>query len=76
MTTIVNNPVPVQSPAPERGGSGLLIGVLTLVVFVALFLYFGVPAIRRMSSNPIEVNVQTPAVTMPDKIDVNVTPAE
>ena len=72
MTTVVNNPAPVQ----DNGGNGLLIGVLVLVVFVVLFLYFGVPAIRKMSAGPVEVNVQTPAVTLPDKIDVNMAPAE
>jgi hypothetical protein len=66
MTTVVNNP----APASDSGGSGFLIGVIILVVFVVILLYFGIPMIRRMG--PVQVNVPAPQVVVPDKIDVNV----
>jgi hypothetical protein len=67
MTTVVNNP----APAPDSGGSGFLIGIIILVGFVAVLLYFGIPAIKRMG--PVQLNVPAPQVVIPDKIDVNVT---
>ena len=68
MTTIVNSPAP--APTQNSGGSGFLIGVIILVGFVGLLLYFGIPAIRRMG--PVQVNVPAPEIVVPDKIDVNV----
>jgi len=70
MTTVVNNPAPTS----DSGGSGFLIGIVILVAFVALLLYFGIPALQRMG--PVQVNIPTPQVIVPDKIDVNVTPAK
>lgn len=67
MTTVVNNPAPTES----TGGSGFLIGVIVIVGFVMVFLYFGIPAIRRMGTG--QVNIPAPQVVIPNKIDVNVT---
>lgn len=69
MTTIVNTPAPATESS--GGGSGFLIGVVILVVFVLVLLYFGIPAISRMG--PVQLNVPTPQVNVPGKIDVNVT---
>ena len=66
MTTVVNNP----APTADTGGSGFLIGVIILIGFIAVLLYFGIPALRRMG--PIQLNIQTPKVVVPDKINVNV----
>jgi len=66
MTTIVNTP----APATESSGSGFLIGAIVLVGFVAVLLYFGIPAIGRMG--PVQVNIPAPQVVIPNKIDVNV----
>ena len=66
MTTIVNNP----APAENSGGNVFLIGVIILIGFVALLLYFGIPAIRRMG--PIQLDIPAPKVVIPDKINVNV----
>jgi hypothetical protein len=66
MTTIINSPAPEQN----NNGFGFLIGAIILVGFVALLLYFGIPAVKQM--NPIQVNVPAPQVEMPDKIDINV----
>lgn len=67
MTTVVNNPTPV---VVEKEGSGFLIGVIILVGFIAVLLYFGIPVIKQMG--PIKVNIPAPQVVIPDKINVNV----
>jgi TRAP-type mannitol/chloroaromatic compound transport system permease small subunit len=61
MTTIVNSPTPTN----ESGGSSFLIGVIILIGFVLLLLYYGIPAIKN-------IGVQTPQVNIPNKIDINV----
>lgn len=61
MTTIVNSPTPTN----DSGGPSFLIGILVLIGFVLIFLYYGLPALRSMGS-------QTPQVNIPNKIDVNV----
>jgi len=67
MTTIVNSPAPA---AAEKQGNGFLIGVIILVGFVAILLYFAIPAIKQMG--PIEVGIPAPEVVIPDKINVEV----
>ena len=69
MTTIVNSPAPSEG----SGGSGFLIGVVILVVFVLALLYFGIPMIKQMG--PVQLEIPAPQVVMPDKIDVNVNQA-
>ena len=66
MTTIVNS----ATPTNDSGGSGFLIGVIALIGFVFILLYFGLPAIRNMG--PIQLNVPAPQVVVPGKIDVSV----
>lgn len=66
MTTIVNSP----APTTDSGGTGFLIGVVVFIGFIIIFLYFGLPAIRRMG--PVQVNVPAPQVNIPDKINVEV----
>lgn len=66
MTTVVNNP----APAANAEGNSFLVGVIVLVGFVLAFLYFGIPAIKRMG--PIQMSVPAPQVNIPGKIDVNV----
>jgi hypothetical protein len=73
MTTIVNSTSP-----KEAESNGFLIGVIILVGFGLLLLYYGIPAIRRMNPSQTivptpQVNVPAPQINMPDKIDVNVT---
>ncbi|MFH0864428.1 MAG: hypothetical protein V1858_05085 [Candidatus Gottesmanbacteria bacterium] len=70
MTTVVNNPAP-QAPTQDTGGFGFLIGIIVLIGFVAVLLYFAIPAIRNMGA--VQVNVPAPQVNVPSKIDVNVT---
>ncbi|MFH0773565.1 MAG: hypothetical protein V1922_04620 [bacterium] len=65
MTTVINNP----APAADSGGNGFLMGVIILVGFIIIFLYFGIPAIKRMG--PIQLNIPAPQVVVPGKIDVN-----
>lgn len=68
MTTVVNNPAPTTD---SSGGIGFLMGAILIVGFVAILLYFGIPAIRRMGQ--VQVNVPAPQVNIPSKLDVNVT---
>ena len=68
MTTVVNNPAP---SGDNNGGSSMLIGVVVLIGFVFVLLYFGLPVLRNMG--PVQVNVPAPQIVVPDKIDVNVT---
>ncbi len=70
MTTVVNNP----TPTPNGGGNGFLIGIIILVVFVSILLYFAIPAIQNMG--PIQVNVPAPEVIVPDSIKVETTQEE
>lgn len=83
MTTIVNNPTPVQVQSPTSSGSGygLVVGGLVLLVFLALALYFGIPAIKNLGPMQVnvpapQINVAAPQVVVPDKVDVNVVPAK
>ena len=61
MTTVVNNPAPVQEKG-DGGGTGFLIGVVVLIAFVAVLLYFAIPAIKNMG--PVQVNVPAPQVNV------------
>jgi hypothetical protein len=63
MTTIINTP-PVSH---EPGGSmNLIIGLIVLVIVAYVFIMFGIPAIQNMK-------LASPQITIPSKIDVNVT---
>jgi len=66
MTTIVNS----ATPANDAGGSNFLIGAVVIVGFAILFIFFGIPVIRSMSSG--QVNTPAPQIVVPNKIDVNV----
>ncbi len=63
MTTIVNNPPPASD---EKGGyMGLIIGIIVIMIAAYIFMTFGLPAIRQMQ-------VGTPQINIPSKIDVNI----
>lgn len=64
MATIINNP-----PANDNSGgpTGMIIGIIVLIVLVYLGYVYGLPAIRQMG---------TPQVNVPSKIDVNVNQAK
>lgn len=66
MTTIVNSP----TPTTNSGGTGFLIGTLILLGFIGIFIYFGIPAMKQMGL--FQMNIPTPQVVVPNKIDVNV----
>jgi hypothetical protein len=65
MATIVNNP-----PTSGDGGSGFLVGVVVLIGFFLVLVYFGLPELRRLSSN--QQNSPLPQIVVPDKLDVNI----
>lgn len=64
MSTIVNTPASGES----NSGMGFVIGIILLIAFVFLMLYFGLPMIRDVSSTA----PQAPQIQVPEKIDVNV----
>ena len=66
MTTVVNNP----APQTDTNGSGFLIGIIILVGFVVVLLYYGIPAIKNMG--PLQLNLPATKIVVPNKIDVNV----
>ena len=62
MTTIVNNP-----PASDNssGPMGIIIGLVVLVVIGYLVWAYGIPAMQRVQSDGVQINV-------PSELDVNV----
>jgi len=66
MTTVINSP----APAKESGGMTFLIGIIVLIGFIAVLVYFGVHAITNMGQP--QINIPAPQIVMPNKIDVNV----
>lgn len=66
MTTIVNNP-----PSSDNSGGpmGMIIGLVVLVVAIYLGFVYGLPALRQMQ-------LGTPQINIPSKIDVNVNQTE
>lgn len=61
MATIVNN----QQPSNDSGPVGLIIVVVIFIVLGYLGFVYGLPALRQMQ-------VGTPQINIPNKIDVNV----
>ncbi len=66
MTVIVNNP----AQSSESGGYGLIVGIVAILVLVVLFVFYGVPALRRMG--PAQITVPT-EIKVPENVNVNVT---
>jgi len=66
MTTIVNSP----TPTTDSGGTNFLIGVFIVLGFIGIFIFFGIPAMKQMGL--FQINIPTPQVIVPNKIDVNV----
>lgn len=61
MATIINNP---DSGGDNGGGMGMIIGAIVLIVLIAVFFIYGLPAIRG--------NNKGTTVNVPDKVNVNV----
>ena len=64
MSTIVNTPASGES----NSGMGFVLGIILLIAFVFLMMYFGLPMLRNVSNTV----PQAPQIQVPDKIDVNV----
>lgn len=79
MATIINNP-PAQSPAPSDGGgsaTGMIVGILLVIVVGFLFFMYGLPAMRGTANMPQDRDMKSddmgsPTINVPDKIDVNI----
>lgn len=65
MATVVNNPAPAQTDGDS--GSGFLLGVVLLIVFALVVIFYGLPYLSNSVTPP-----STPQVQVPEKIDVNV----
>lgn len=79
MATVINNP-PSGNAGNGGSGMGMVIGIVIVILIVVLLVLFGLPALRGGSSAPA---TDVPAgnsgdinVNLPDKIDVNVKPAQ
>ncbi len=58
---VVNN----AAPATDSGnGMGFLMGVILLIIFGFLVMYYGLPILQRMT--------RAPQINVPGKIDVNI----
>ncbi len=64
MTTIVNNPPPLND---SNGGMGMIVGIIVLIVVAYIFFMYGLPAIKQIGS---------PQINIPSKIDINVQQAK
>jgi hypothetical protein len=60
VATIVNTP----GSAADSGGSGFAMGMVAILIIVLLFVFFGLPMLRR--------GVGSTQVNIPDQVDVNV----
>lgn len=67
MATIIN------TPTKENNGPGFVLGIAALGVFVILFIYFLIPAIRNMG--PAQINVAAPDINVPAPV-INVESPE
>jgi hypothetical protein len=63
MATIVNTPATRESD----GGMGFLLGVIALIVFAVLFIYYLLPALQSGFSTS-----SSPTINVPKDINVNV----
>jgi hypothetical protein len=65
MATVHHHHVPGELQTTDRsGGLGFFLGILMLIVFLFLMLYYGLPALRGAT--------QGPQINVPGQIDVNV----
>lgn len=63
---MAGEPVVVNSK-DSGNGMGFLLGIIALIVFVVLFLIYGLPLITNSVNQS-----QAPQVNVPGKVDVNV----
>ncbi len=57
---VINNAAPANN---DNNGTGFLLGVVLLIVFLVLIFYYGIPMMRGNTGSTINV---------PGKIDVNI----
>ncbi len=68
MATVVNNPPTTHTDG--NNGSGFLLGVIVLIIFVILFVFYGLPMLGNSVGNT--GGTQAPQVNVPGEVDVNV----
>ena len=62
MATVVNTP----SNTDNGSGMGFLLGIILLIAFIMLLMFYGIPYLGSMMQS------QAPQITIPGQIDVNV----
>lgn len=67
MATIVNNP---PSSASGENGMGFFLGVIVLIIFGFLIIYYGIPILKGSAGS------NAPSVNIPSNVDVNVHPSK
>ena len=65
MATTIVNPPPTPNEPPGNG-MGFLLGVIILIVFVVLLIFYGLPYLQKGISSSV------PQINVPGKINVNV----
>ena len=68
MATIINTPAPAPANNDNNSSTGLILGILILVAFLAILFFYGLPALRSATQQ------SAPQINVPDQIDVNVNP--
>jgi hypothetical protein len=63
MATVVNNPADTGHSHESDSGMGFVIGVILLVVFALLLIFYGLPLLRG--------NTTQPQFNIPGRVDVN-----
>lgn len=69
MATVVNNPPATHTEG--NSGSGFLLGVIVLIIFVILFVFYGLPMLGNAGGGA-GAGTQAPQVNVPGEVDVNV----
>lgn len=63
MATIINNPG--ESSGGTDSAAGMIIGIVIAIILIALFVIYGLPALRQNSTDP--------NANQPDTTNVNVS---
>ena len=70
MATVVNNP---GTSTDGGSGSGFLIGVILLIIFAVIVLFYGLPYLTNSVGGGAGAGTgAAPQVQVPEKVDVNV----
>jgi len=69
MATIINTPA---GNTDSGNGMGMVLGLILLIAFIFAFFAYGFPMMR----NSLGAGVNTPQISVPEEIDVNINQTE